>query len=544
MRKIAFAAAAVLLTGAPPAAAQTFPTDDAVIRRMWQLGMVESQAGKLAQALLDSIGPRLVGSPQMKAANDWAVKMFTGWGITARNEQYGTWTGWNRGITHIDLIAPRVRSLEGTMLAWSPGTAGRPVEGPVAILPEVANAVAFDAWLPQARGKFIAVDFAQPTCRPDRQWEEFGMPGSGGRGGFGPPGGQQGGNPGSFERMRQARTAAQAAFRQRIVNAGFANNGQPNVAQLRLRLEGAGALGILHSNWSNDYGVQKVFSTNTTRIPTLDLSCEDYGLVFRLAENGQGPRVRVTAESQSQGVAPAFNTIAEIRGSQLPNEYIVLSAHYDSWDSSSGATDNGTGSITMMEAMRILKAAYPNPKRTILAGLWGSEEQGLNGSRAFVKDHPEIVDNIQAVFNQDNGTGRVISIGMQGLTGAAAHFGNWLSRIPQEITGFITLGIPGSPGGGGSDYASFICAGAPAFSLGALNWGYSVYTWHTNRDTYDKVVMDDLKNNATLTAMLAYLASEDPARVSRERRAMPVDPRTGQPQPWPQCRDGARTAGG
>jgi hypothetical protein len=132
---------------------------------------------------------------------------------------------------------------------------------------------------------------------------------------------------------------------------------------------------------------------------------------------------------------------------------------------------------------------------------------------------------------------------MGGLVGAAAHFGNWLSRIPTEISGNIQLGIPGSPAGGGSDNASFACAGAPAFGLGALNWGYGVYTWHTNRDTYDKVVIDDLKNNATLTAMLAYLASEDPGRVPRDRRVLPAG-RGGGPGQWPQCQDGARRAPG
>ena len=107
---------------------------------------------------------------------------------------------------------------------------------------------------------------------------------------------------------------------------------------------------------------------------------------------------------------PTFNTIGEIKGTEKPDEYVILSAHFDSWDGGTGATDNGTGTITMMEAIRILKKIYPNPKRTILIGNWGSEEQGLNGSRAFVEDHPEIIKNIQAVFNQDNGTGRVVNI--------------------------------------------------------------------------------------------------------------------------------------
>jgi hypothetical protein len=539
-----------MMVASAPVDAQTFPTEDPVIRRMWQLGMDESQAARLAQVLLDSIGPRLTGTPHAKAAHDWAVKMYTSWGIPARSEQYGTWTGWRRGITHIDLIAPRVRTLEGMMLAWSPGTRGH-AEGAVVLIPDVQSAQEFDAWLPQARGKFVLWDNAEPTCRPDRQWEEFGAGGAGG-GGRGGGGGQRGGGQAplsSMQRMQQARAASDAAWQQRLRRAAGvpadANNQQVNqaLARLRTRLEEGGVLGLLLSNWSNDYGVNKIFDSDTRRIPSVDLSCEDYGLVFRLAQNNQGPIVRLEAEAEFTGEAPTFNTIAEIKGSQLPNEYIVLSAHFDSWDGSSGATDNGTGTITMMEAMRILKLAYPNPKRTIVVGHWSGEEQGLNGSRAWAHDHPEVVTGLQALFNQDNGTGRVVNVGMGGLVGAAAHFSDWLSRIPTEISGNIQLGIPGSPAGGGSDNASFACAGAPAFGLGALNWGYGVYTWHTNRDTYDKVVIDDLKNNATLTAMLAYLASEDAGRVPRDRRVLPAG-RGGGPGQWPQCQDGARRAPG
>ena len=116
------------------------------------------------------------------------------------------------------------------------------------------------------------------------------------------------------------------------------------------------------------------------------------------------PTVKIISTSTEHGVVPTFNTIAEIKGVEKPNEYVILSAHFDSWDGSQGTTDNGTGTIVMMEAMRILKKFYPNPKRTIMVGHWGSEEQGLNGSRAFVEDYPKIVENTQAVFNQDNGT--------------------------------------------------------------------------------------------------------------------------------------------
>jgi len=220
----------------------------------------------------------------------------------------------------------------------------------------------------------------------------------------------------------------------------------------------------------------------------------------------------------------------------------MLSAHFDSWDGASGATDNGTGTITMLEAARLLSVAYPRPKRTIVIGHWSGEEQGLNGSRAWAADHPEVVQHLQALFNQDNGTGRIQTIGTQGLVGAGLLFAGWFARLPTELTADIKLQIPGVPGSGGTDNASFICYGAPAFSLGSLPWEYFTYTWHTNRDTFDKIVFEELKQNATLVAMLAYLASEDPVLMSRDRRVMPVDTTTGKPRPWPDCTTPARAS--
>src|SRR5690625_3424326 len=133
-------------------------------------------------------------------------------------------------------------------------------------------------------------------------------------------------------------------------------------------------------------------------------------MVYRLAQSGQKPELNIIARSSGKGMVPTFNTVAKIEGTEKPNEYVILSAHLDAWDGGTGATDNGTGTITMMEVARILKEVYPNPKRSILIGHWGSEEQGLNGSRAFVEDHPEIVANTQVVFKQDNGTVAVASI--------------------------------------------------------------------------------------------------------------------------------------
>jgi carboxypeptidase Q len=512
--------------------AQTFPTNDPVLERIWQEGMDRSQVEALSQALMDSLGPRLTGAPEYKAASDWLVSMYGKWGITARQENYGTWKGWRRGLSHVDLIAPRERSLEGGVLAWSVGTKGKAVEGAVVALPDVADSAAFAAWLPSVKGKYVLVSFPQPTCRPDGPWEEYAA---------GPPNPFarfMGGGPlrTAFNRMRAARAASDSAWRARIAASGM------NANALRDVIAGAGAAGILTSEWPQGYGTARVFDARTDKAPVYWLSCEDYGLVARMAERHQGPRVRAMATSEFTGQVPAFNTVGEIKGQAKPNEYVVLSAHFDSWDGASGATDNGTGTIIMMEAMRILKAVYPNPVRTILAGHWDSEEQGLNGSAAFAADHPEVIAGLQALFNQDNGTGRISSISALGLTGATEPLARWYGQLPAELSRSIRIDVPGSPSSGGTDHASFICHGAPAFGLNSDGWDYFTYTWHTNRDTYDKVALENVRDNATLVAMLAYLAANDPETVGRERRVITgTNRRTGEPNAWPTCREPARS---
>jgi hypothetical protein len=272
------------------------------------------------------------------------------------------------------------------------------------------------------------------------------------------------------------------------------------------------------------WGVIEVFETYNTIVPAVTLTCEDYGLVFRLAENNQKPVVRLDLDAELLGEVPAFNTIGVIKGTEKPDEYVMLSAHFDSWDGSSGATDNGTGTLMAMEAMRILQLAYPRPKRTIMVGHWSSEEQGLNGSRAFVEDHPEVMKGLQALFNQDNGTGRIQSLSSSGLTDIGRHLKSWYEKLPAFYTDSMSRNVvswsfndvpTGNPGG--TDGAVFSCHATPSFGMGAVSWNYNTYTWHTNRDTYDKVVIDDLKHNATLAALMAYLASEDPEFIARAK---------------------------
>ena len=470
--------------------AQTFRSDDAVIRRIWEEGMKNSQAGTLAQVLMDSIGPRLAGSPGFDAATDWLMRTYGQWGVPVRKERYGTWKGWRWGAVHADMIAPRTQTMNAHLLAWSAG-AQRPVEGSVMLLPEAATREDFNKWLPRVKGNFILASPPEVMCRAKQELDKNAT-------------------PETVAWVDSVRKATRDGFGRRV--SGYGGNNQ---GAIMAAIDSAGAAGILTSNWSGGWGATRVFSMVTRTAVALDLSCEDYGLLYRLASNNQGPRFRVSAESRELGEVPQFNVIAEIKGSEKPNEYVLLGAHLDSWHGASGAMDNGTGTIMMLEAMRILKQAYPNPKRTIIVGHWGAEEQGLIGSGAFAEDHPEILEGMQASFNQDNGTWRIEVVQPYGYLQGVGNLARWLSLVPLEISKHLRLAVPGEMENTGSDHSSFLCRSAPGFRLQSAYDEYRQYTWHTTLDTYDKVVLPDLKNNATLAAMLVYAASEDPERVSR-----------------------------
>lgn len=474
-----------------------------------------SQLEEMAYELLDGIGPRLVGSPEMLASNEWSADKLRSWGIEADLQQFGTWKGWQRGMTHVDMTYPRVKSLSAMQLAWSPPTR-KPVEAEVIVLPKVSSKAQFDQWLPSAKGKIVLMSQYQKIGRSDEQIKEFAT-------------------PELYEKLKAEKEQASSDFREYIKNIGYDNNTLPEA------LEKAGAAGIAISNWTGIMGANRIFGAKTTSIPMIDIEMEDYGMLFRMVEKGAKPKIKIEAQSKILPEAKTFNTIGMIKGKEKPDEYVILSAHLDSWDGVQGGTDNGTGVITMLETMRILKKYYPDNKRTIIVGLWGSEEQGLNGSRGFVADNPEIIKGIQAVFNQDNGTGRVVNISGQGFVNAYEYIGRWLNAVPKNVKEHIKTDFPGMPGGGGSDHASFVAAGVPGFSLSSLNWGYFGYTWHTTKDTYDKIVFDEVKNNVILTATLAYMASEDPEFTSREKRVMPQNER-GETLKWPEIKQPRRSS--
>jgi hypothetical protein len=475
-------------------AAQDLPTGDTIIRKIYDEGMRRSQAYRFGQVLMDSIGPRLTGSPGNRSANDWIVKTYAAMGISATNEKYGTWRDWTRGLSRAELIAPRLKNLEGIVIPYSPGLPAGGVTAEVVILPPATDSAAVLRWLPSAKGKIVLTSIPQPTCRPDSAWLFWG-----------------GGD--ALALLRAQRDTLTREFNLRIRYLG-------GLARMPGLLEQAGAVALVGSSWSRGWGTNKMQSiARTSSIPQFDLSCEDYGLLARLAENNMRPTVRLFADMKTAPQeGPVFNTIATVRGREKPDEYVMLSSHLDSWDAASGATDNGTGTVVMLEAMRILRAVYPNPKRTIISGHWSGEEQGDIGSSVYAADHPDVLKGLQALFNQDNGTGNIEQVVTNGFVDAASFIAKWMSRMPADITEGIRIDLPGFQHDESTDSDAFTCRDAPGFQLNSADWDYTTFTWHTNRDTFDKISWPQVRKNAVYVAMMAYLASEDPNMIPRTRR--------------------------
>jgi hypothetical protein len=197
------------------------------------------------------------------------------------------------------MLSPRVKSLEGTQLSWSPSTKGKAVKAEIIIIPEVQDSLAFQNWLPTVKGKFVMISMNQPTGRPDDNWQQFAT-------------------SASFEKLKKERSEQTDAWRKRLSKTGYSSRMLPII------LEKAGAVGVLTNNWSSGFGVDKIFSAYTSKIPTVDIALEDYGTLYRLVESGDNPIISIETGSKDLGMVPSFNTIAEIKGTEKPDEYVML----------------------------------------------------------------------------------------------------------------------------------------------------------------------------------------------------------------------------
>ncbi len=518
---------ALAATAAPSTLSETI--DHEANSRIRKEGQENSQIMRTMHYLTDVYGPRLTGSPNHKAAAEWAVKQMTDWGFV--NGRLEPWDfghpGWLNERFAGFIVSPVRDSLVGEVLAWTPSTDGTVAAEAMQITPPQQPLESeLAAWLaetaPTVKGRIVLVgrhatvpvSITKPALRRNddelkKQYDPNAPP-SAGRGGRGGRGGQpqrEGALPANQvnERIDAMLLASGALVR---INDGGRDHGQIRAFNNR------------------SFDVTKV-------VPTVVLRNEDYGRISRLLASKMAVRLEfnIVNKTYPEG-RTSYNAVAEIAGSDKKDEVVMLGGHLDSWHAATGATDNAIGCAVMMEAARILKAIGVQPRRTIRVALWGGEEQGLLGSKAYVKEHFGTFENpkpefhkFAGYFNVDSGTGRIRGASVFGPPEAGA-------ILRQAFAPFEDFGVMGalttnSRRSGGTDSTSFNEAGLPGIGLSQDPIEYNSYTWHTNLDTYERIIEDDVKKSAIAIAAAVYhLAMRDEMLPRFTKETMPPPPAT------------------
>jgi carboxypeptidase Q len=497
------AATLLLLTTAATASAQV---DQSVNLRIRDEGLNRSQIPELARHLTDVIGPRLTGSTGMRRGNDWAAATLRGWGLqNVSVEPWGEFgRGWERVSFSARMLEPFVQPLLAQPVAWTGSTPG-PVTGEAVLLrPDVAADTT--ALRGRLRGALVLME---PPMQVEPGWEPVARRFREEELRDDPPGARPEVAPEVRARLdaeAEARREAQAA---RAAIYEF------------LRREGVAA--VLNPS-HRPYGILRVGGLSAARrpgtdepLPELVLTHEQYGQIWRNLERGVTVRLEVDVRNRFlDDDLQEYNTLGEIAGSDRAGEVVMIGAHLDSWHTGTGATDNAAGSVVMMEAMRILRALDLQPRRTIRIALWSGEEQGLLGSRAWVENNPDEWPRISAYLNVDNGTGRLRGIWNQGNRAATPVFREILEP-------FRDLGVVGVRDGntGGTDHLAFDRAGLPGFNFIQDPIEYFTRTHHTHVDTFERLLLDDLRQAAVIVASTAY-------HLAMREEMMPRKPAAGQ----------------
>ena len=505
MRAVGGASAILMMTlAAGPAGAQTLGErlDLGALAKIREEAMERSRMDSLAGYLTDVIGPRLTGSPAMDRANEWAVATFTKWGLAnARMEAWDSafGRGWERVSYSGRFLEPFVQPLNATPQAWSGSTKGT-VTCPVVVM-EVTDTAQLAEWKGKLKGACVLRN-APAELGPE----------------FNPiirrtpvdsllqPAPAPSGGPSEEQRARQR---AQQATNQAV--ARF------------LRAERPAAI-LIPSGWT--YGILRTGGHPDGRtardsaydpIPALLVAHEHYGQMWRNSKRGVPVRLELNVQNRFvDGDRTERNAFAEIPGTDKADELVMIGAHFDSWHSGTGATDNGAGSVIMMEAMRILKATGLPMRRTVRIGLWSGEEQGLIGSRSWVRQHAADLGRISAYLNVDNGTGRLRGIWTQSNEAAGPIFQQILA--PLQDLGVVAVRHGNT---GGTDHLAFDAAGVPGFNFIQDPIEYGIRTHHSNADTYERLVIDDLKQAAAVVAWTAYTLANRDEPMPRKPAAEP-----------------------
>jgi carboxypeptidase Q len=521
-----------------PAIAQN-GNDKDLLERIRQEEKNNSQIMKTMHMLSDMYGPRLTGSPNHKAAAEWAIKQMTAWGM--QNAHLEPWNfahvGWlNERLTAM-MVAPVKDVLTVEALAWTPSTRGPVIaKAYQMILPERPSqdqlTAYFETQKAKVRGRIVlagkhtvvAVDLNPPAKRmTDEQAQQR----------YGPNA-----RPFAFPTPTPTPTPAPGApkpLTNRQIDEQLDVFLKANGALLRVNDAGFAFRRIRAFN-NRTFDVDRV-------LPTSVMSNEDYGRITRIMADGTDVTLefnilnRVYPEGKT-----SYNTVAEIPGTDKADEVIMLGGHLDSWHASTGATDNAIGCAIMMEAARILKTLGVRPRRTIRVALWSGEEQGLLGSQAYVKEHFGSFENPKpgyekfgGYFNIDSGTGRVRGAGVFGPPAGAEIMRKILEPLKDD--GVVGAVASRSRNLGGSDNTSFSQAGLPGIGMGQDPIEYNSHTWHTNFDTYERILEDDVRKDAVTVAWAVYqLAMRDdllPRFAKADMPPLPPPNPNAEPSPTP-----------
>jgi carboxypeptidase Q len=532
MRSIAVSVGLVL-TGLVVLVAQERP-DEAMFWKIRQEATSRSQILATVHMLADVYGPRLTGSPNLKAAGEWAIQQMTAWGL--KNGHLEPWDfghdGWANERVTAHMTSPAQDALVVEVLAWTPGTKGVARGQAVQIiLPARATAAEMSTFLDGIKstisGRMVLVGphrVVPVTFNPAPMRREDGDLLT------------QLNSPPAAAPAAQQPAAQQRAQAPVSVNdsARPLTNAQIQ-AQLNQFLLDNGAL-VRINDAGRDHGQIRAFDNATRDVtkapPTVVMRNEDYGRISRLLADKRQVELEfeIVNRSYPEG-RTSYNVIAEIPGSDKADEVVMLGGHLDSWHAATGATDNAVGCAVMMEAVRILSAIGARPRRTIRIALWSGEEQGLFGSAAYVKQHFGTFEDpkpafgkLSAYFNMDSGTGRIRGMTAFGSAATAA-------VLREATASFRDLGMLGATttrtrgAGGGTDSASFNNAGLPGVNTILDGIQYDSVTWHTNLDTYERIVEDDVKKAAIVVAGTVYhLAVRDELLPRFTKDDMPRPP--------------------
>lgn len=482
-------------------------------------GFRNSKVMELASGLMDAIGPRLTGSPNMKRANEWTRDKLAEFGLTnAHLEAWGPFPhGWSYDSISLRMIAPDIEELSALPRAWSAGT-NAPVRGTV-VHAKLETKEDLDKNKGKFGGKFVLLGDVTALKPHDtlqfRRYDEKSLA-----------------DLSEYEMPGQPRFTREEAMKRRAFTRALI----PFLAEekpLAVIVPGGGDYGNYHVQGAGSFRDGEQYP-----VPSVVLSDEQYGRLVRLLDAGKQPELELDVRTHDYDKPEVYNTIAEIPGTDKKSEVVMIGAHLDSWHGGTGATDNGAGSVAVMEAVRILKAIGVAPRRTIRIALWSGEEEGLLGSAAYVADHfasrpapsaeeqglPSMLRRnagpmtikpehakLSAYFNMDNGTGKIRGIYAQENAAVVPIFEAWLTPLHDLGATTVTMRNTGS-----TDHISFDNVGLPGFQFIQDEVEYSQRTHHTNYDVYERLQKDDLMQAAVVMATFVWEAANRPEMMPRK----------------------------